>query len=301
MDECEPGELICAVIAVSKGTEMSYKSILVSLNDPDRFKQLIEIACSVAQKSDAHVIGLFVIPTLQTYPVPGAYVMPEMIESHQTLFNKRAEQALAVFDEVTLRHGVRSEHRLVQGKAFTVANAVIEHARQTDLVVIAQFNPDDQTGIELDFVDNVVMECGRPVLVVPHTCHVSSIGERIIVGWNATREAAHAVFDSLPLLVGAQSVRLIWVDAHKEGHRASDLPGTELAASLARHGVQVLVEPLATGGLQVDDVLLNCAADHNADLIVVGAYGHSRFREFVLGGVTRGLLEHMTVPVLMSH
>lgn len=280
---------------------MSWRTILVSLNDTQRNTQTLQLAGRIAGAQDAHLIGMFVIPMMPIYPVPGGYVLPELIESHQAFFAERAEKVKSEFDEFLRRNDLRGEWRQVNSDSSIVANEVIAHGREADLLIISQVSPDNPDGIENDFCDHVIMDTGRPVLVVPYAGKFASVGERVVVGWNARREAARAAFDSLPLLKTASEVLLVWVNPQREEHAAGQLPGSELAASLARHGVKVTAEAMPAGDLDAGDALLNRVADANAGLLVVGAYGHSRLREFVFGGVTRNVLTHMTVPVLMSN
>jgi nucleotide-binding universal stress UspA family protein len=139
------------------------------------------------------------------------------------------------------------------------------------------------------------------VLVVPHTGSFTSVGRRVLVGWNASREATRAVHDALPLLAGAESVTVSAVNPRRGLGAHGEEPGSDIARHLARHGVRVTVEHTAAPEIGAADILLNRASELSADLLVVGAYGQSRLREFLLGGVTRSLLREMTVPVLLSH
>ena len=280
---------------------MPWKTILVSLNDVERNKHTLEIACQVATHQDAHVIGLFVTPMMPVYPVPGAYGLSGLIDTHEAYFKEKAQEAKALFADVMNRNGLRNEWRHVKSHSSIIAPAVIEHGREADLVVASQIDPSDPDAAENDFCDHVVMETGRPTLIVPYTGNVEPVGGTAIVGWNGTREAARAAFDALPLLLAASEVFLVWVDPQNDGDAAGQLPGSEMAATLSRLGVNVTAEALPTGTLSVADALLNRVADSNANLLVAGAYGHSRMREFVFGGVTDSLLKHMTVPVLMSN
>src|SRR5206468_1617267 len=141
----------------------------------------------------------------------------------------------------------------------------------------------------------------RPVLVLPYAGRFETVGRRVLVGWNARREAARAVHDALPLLRQAESVTVLAIDPVRGAHGHGEEPAADLALHLARHGLQVTARQTDSAGLDPADVLLNTAADEGADLIVVGGYGHSRVREVVLGGVTRRLLRTATVPVLISH
>jgi nucleotide-binding universal stress UspA family protein len=145
------------------------------------------------------------------------------------------------------------------------------------------------------------MEAGRPVLIVPLYGNFSNIGTCVLAGWNATRESSRAIFDAVPLMQAADKVYVCWVDPSKDEDAAGQLPGAEIAATLARHDIKATVEPLPTSGLMAGEALISHAADIGADLLVMGAYGHTRMREFVFGGATQYVLQSMTLPVLLSH
>jgi nucleotide-binding universal stress UspA family protein len=142
------------------------------------------------------------------------------------------------------------------------------------------------------------MSAGRPVLMVPYAGRFPDTGKRVLIAWNAGREAARAVTDAMPLLSKAQSVEVV---AFGEGGDHGEVPGADLALFLARHGVKATAARQHAPGVDIGNQILSRAADVNADLIVMGAYGHSRLRELALGGATRSVLDAMTVPVLMAH
>jgi nucleotide-binding universal stress UspA family protein len=146
------------------------------------------------------------------------------------------------------------------------------------------------------------MESGRPVLIVPNGGVQRRVGEKVLVAWNARREAARAVFDALPILRGARDVKVVWVNPQAERERPQDTPaGDDICTSLARHAVRCqATEQIAPRG-SVGETLLACAKDMSADLLVMGCYGHTRARELVFGGASRHVLRHMAIPVLMSH
>ena len=276
---------------------MGLKDILVLIEDNDRSAKRLGLACALASRHAAHVIGLFVVDV--SVPViagvdGGGAVLAELIETMRGDALAAGARAEAAFNEALRREGVAGEWRLVEGLA---PQQVALHGRYADLIVLGQQAPDD--GASNVTLEAVLFTSGRPVLVVPHAGTFQTLGERTLIGWNAKREAARAVGDALPLLSGSATVLIVnpapGTDLHGED------PGADIARHLARHGVTVAVERIVAPEIGADDALLNRAAETAADLIVIGAYGHSRLREFVLGGVTRGLLQHMTVPVLMSH
>jgi nucleotide-binding universal stress UspA family protein len=174
--------------------------------------------------------------------------------------------------------------------------------RCADLIVAGQDDPEDPESYVGDFFpENLVLSSGRPVLLVPNATNARSTGERVLIAWDGGREATRAIHDSLPFLRGAKSATVLTVNGEHQGERAR-IPGADIATVLARHGVRVEVADIETGpGAAVGEVLLSQVADSGADLLVMGGYGHARWRELVMGGATRTILRSMTVPVLMSH
>jgi nucleotide-binding universal stress UspA family protein len=172
---------------------------------------------------------------------------------------------------------------------------------QSDLVILGQVEPDVVMPTGPSFPADVVMGAGRPALVVPFIGARATWGERILVAWNASREAARAVNDALPFLACAKSVTVLTVNPEQNGLEARREPGADIALHLARHGVKVEAERSIARGITVGDAILAEIGDNGHDMLVMGAYGHSRLREFVLGGVTQEMLQVMAVPVLMSH
>lgn len=170
---------------------------------------------------------------------------------------------------------------------------VEQHARYADLTVIGQAPAGGA-----DHLSALLLKVGRPLLAIPRFGRFASVGKRVLVAWNGSREATRAVFDALPLLKGAERVTVMTLDAEESGPWA---PGDDISLALARHGVAVETVPSASGGIDPGNALLSRVADLGADMLVMGGFGHSPLRERVLGGVTRSILGHMTVPVFMSH
>ena len=280
---------------------MSCKTLVVCLNETERAEALISVTAELARRCGAHVIGLYVIPAMQVYPAVGMYMTAEVFEGHRKYFQERADSVAARFNEAMRKQGLSAEWRRVESTSPLVADTVIEHGLEADLVIVSQTNKESADGVELDFTERVVMETGRPVLLIPLYGNFTAVGTSILAGWNGTREAARAIFDAVPLMKLADKVHVCWVDPKKDARVAGQLPGAEIATSLSRHGIRATVEPLPTSGLMAGEALISHASDMGADLLVIGAYGHSRMREFVFGGATRYVLQSMTVPVLMSH
>jgi nucleotide-binding universal stress UspA family protein len=147
----------------------------------------------------------------------------------------------------------------------------------------------------------VALSAGRPVLVVPHFGPPRNLGSNVLVAWNASREASRAVNDAMPFLRRANKVTVLAVDPQRGGDAHREIPSADIALHLSRHGVKPEAAQVAAPEIEAGEIILSQASRLGANLIVIGAYGHSRFREYIFGGVTRHLLRHMTVPVLMSH
>jgi nucleotide-binding universal stress UspA family protein len=187
------------------------------------------------------------------------------------------------------------EWRQVEG---TTREILALHGRYADLLVLGQDDPESGNA---GLLEAVVFDSGRPVLAIPFAGSFKTIGKRVLVGWNASREASRALHDALPLIAKAETVTLFLANPTRglDGH--GEEPGADIARHMVRHGLKVEVAKVIADDVPDSALLLNHASDMGADLLVMGAYGHSRLREFILGGMTRSLLREMTVPVLLSH
>jgi nucleotide-binding universal stress UspA family protein len=170
-------------------------------------------------------------------------------------------------------------------------------ARRFDLAVVRQAEPDKGTPAPL-IIEAALFETGRPVLIVPYIQKAPMALDRVLVGWDGSHSAARAVNDALPFLKRAKAVDVVVVS---ESGKSDEMPGADLAHHLARHDVKVEIKQIVAPDADAANVLLSHAADSSATFMVMGAYGHSRLREFILGGVTRTILDSMTIPTLMSH
>jgi nucleotide-binding universal stress UspA family protein len=224
-----------------------------------------------------------------------------VIDEHCKAYRKDNPEMKAAFETAGRGRNVVLAWREVDAGSTSVAEIVLQHARAADLVVAAQTDAKWPGSQRLDIADRLVLGSGRPVLITPNEGPHRDVGERVLVAWNARREAARAVFDALPLLQRAKEVRVIWVNPESEGELAQDIPAADICTALARHGVKCEATQVVQPRTNVGQTLLMQVKDCSADLLVMGCYGHSRLREFVLGGATAHILRHMTIPVLMSH
>ncbi|MDP2619620.1 MAG: universal stress protein [Hyphomicrobiales bacterium] len=281
---------------------MGYRTILLNLQDPNRAETIIEAGIGIARTFGAHLIGLHVVPKVQYfYATAAIQVATEVFEAEQRFFDEQAQKLKNIFDR-EIPTDVVCEWRRIEADGPVTTNSIVVQAICADLVVTAQIDPERGLESDIGTPERVVMESGRPVLVLPYAGQFKTIGDNVLIGWNASREAARTIYDALPVLKKAKSVKLLWVNPESEnGGSGTGIPGSEMATSLSRHGVKVEVGHSATKEVGVGDELLSRAADQGADLLVMGAYGHSRVREYVFGGATRHILQHMTIPTLMSH
>jgi nucleotide-binding universal stress UspA family protein len=290
------------ILAYNADTMVSaYRTILVSLNEIDRLETVLDGAGAIAAAGKAHLIGLYVIPAPTVYPAVGPYVVPEVFDGLTRYFEEQSKNTRAKFTLALGRHGLQGDWLEVRAQGPTLSETVSEIGRSADLIVLSETNRDGKTGGELDFAENVILGAARPVLILPRAWSPPLRGELIACGYNGSKEASRALHEAVPLLMGAREVRLIWVDP-PEGEPGEPMPrGSLMAASLNRQGVKAKLETLPSNGRNAADVVIARAGELQAGIIVMGAYGHSRIREFVLGGATRHALNHIPIPMLMSH
>jgi nucleotide-binding universal stress UspA family protein len=281
---------------------MSYKDLLVVLDAAAPTRGRIELASALAGRFEAHLVGLYPLPTPER-PRELGYYDPALLDPFFEELRERAREAAdkvrEQFEHVAGLRGLSAEWRMVpEGPEADPAL----HARYADLTILGQIDPDrGDAEMIRPRPERVTLASGRPILVVPYAGDFSTVGHRVLIGWNATREAARAVNDAMPLLRAADVVTVLTIDPREGPHEHGELPGADISLHLARHGVKAEIERTVSADLPVGEVLLSRAADLGADLLVIGAYGHSRVRELLLGGATRSLLQSMTLPVLMSH
>ncbi|WP_061159835.1 universal stress protein [Caballeronia temeraria] len=279
---------------------MTYRTILVHLDTSARAHPRLETALQLAKQFDAYVIGLYAVfePNARAFNVMAGSA--GYYDEYAAMRRERANALERLFHAELNRAGVSGEWLAPGGGAD---RAVPHHARCADLVIVGQDDPGDaESFIGEGFREHLILSAGRPVLLVPYTGSFAAVGQFPMIAWDGGREAARAVHDALPLLKAAGRATIVTLDVHAGDARGERSAGGDIAACIARHGVEVEIVPGVAGTeASAGDVLLSRAADLGADLVVMGGYGHARLRELVLGGATRTFLESMTVPVLMSH
>jgi nucleotide-binding universal stress UspA family protein len=274
------------------------KDLTVNLSLREAPDAAADFAVSMASTFNAHLAGVaFVyepfVPALDMYGIP-----PDLIESQRLENQKAARDTIGRFEETARRNGLSFETRALDVTSAGAPDTFARLVRRFDLSVVAQPGP-DEPGADTLFVEAALFNSGRPVLVVPYIQKTGLKADRAMVCWDGSRTAARAVADAMPLLTRAKSTELVTVSRGLGS--ADEIPGIDIGEHLARHGIKVELKQIAADDVDVASALLSHAADSSADIMVMGGYGHSRFREFVLGGTTKAVLAAMTVPTLMSH
>ncbi|NRR32516.1 universal stress protein [Oxalobacteraceae bacterium] len=279
---------------------MSYKTILINVEKSRHNAARIKLAAQLANIEQAHLVGA-AMTGLSQFAFQSMAMAPEapVLGIDLSFLSERADAALAEFVSCIEACGVESyETRRIDDEA---AAGLALQARYADLVVVGQPDPMEQSPLQAaDLPQFVTLHCARPVLILPYAGQFSQVGQRPLLAWDGSMAATRAISAALPLLRRARKVTLAVFNASAAHPSHGAQPGADMATYLARHGVQVEVLQQTTEG-DVGDALLSLAANIEADLLVMGGYGHTRIREVLLGGVTKTVLAGMTLPVLMAH
>ena len=288
-------------VAVRGKEHMGLKDILVHIDNRKPCQARLEVAINLALAHQAHLIGLYVLSDPYLPPHIKAQISTDVLAAQAEAARGEAAKAEAMFRERAEDAGVAGEWRCEKGERVDI---LCEQARFCDVAVIGQRDPEaiEVSGPgDMPMPDHLVLSVGRPVLLVPYVGTYPTIGKRVMVAWDGSRLATRAVNDALPILHGAKQVNIIMVYSDGWPAEMSEERCERICRHLARHGIAAKAHHYRADDIGTGDLILSRAADEGADLIVMGAYGHARWRELVLGGVTRHMLNHMTVPVLMSH
>jgi nucleotide-binding universal stress UspA family protein len=281
---------------------MAFKDLLVHLDGSDHAMTRLDYAATLAARHGAHLVGLHAVegglPAGLTSDMGGAS-LGLLLAQLRDAAEAEATRMRRAFEDRMRRDGLQGEWRQAMDMP---AEAVALHARYADLAVLGQPEPGSALAAANEMIlEAVLFTAGRPVLMLPYAGRFTATPGTVLVGWNASKEAARAVHDALPLLQAAAQVRVLAVNPRLGIGGHGKVPAADIALHLARHGVPATAQHATANEIRESDVLLNSAADLGAELLVMGAYGHSRLREMVLGGVTRSILGRMTLPVLLAH
>lgn len=280
---------------------MSYKTMLVHLDDADNAQALLHFATDLAERHQAHLTGLYVTPPVQTY-IYSEMPMPAVVEDyHYSSHSALAEKLSELFHEITRGRTCVAEWRHAETPPLPVISTVSELAHTADLLIVGQDKTADGHNAIDPTLSSLVLGTGRPVLVVPGVAELPPVSRVVLVAWDGGHESTRAVFDSLPLLQAAEKVIVHRINPGRfERHHLLGTP-SELVTTLSRHGVAAMLSHSDCSAADVGGELLQTAFEQGAQLMVMGAYGKHRFRDLMIGSTTRSVLSSMHIPVLMSH
>jgi nucleotide-binding universal stress UspA family protein len=274
------------------------KDIVVNLSVNQKVGPAGDYAVSVAAAFDAHLTGIaFIYDPI--VPVSGTgYIPAEVIESQQADNETAAKAAIDGFAEATRRAGLSAEPLTLTASLSGAGEQFGRIARRFDLAIVGQADP-EASSIDEIVAETALFESGLPVIIVPYIQKAPLKLDNVMVCWDGSRQSARAIADAMPFLTKAGRVEIVIIT--NERGKQDEIEGADMGQHLARHGLKVDVHRISGGNIDVADALLSHAADSGADFMVMGGYGHSRLREFVLGGVTHSIFRSMTVPTLMAH
>ncbi len=279
---------------------MSIKTILVYIPSEKNAGATLEPVLTIASAHGAHVIGLHLVPDLPRYGEFPAEVSQDVIERLQRVGNETSAAAKRAFEEAFASSPVTHEWRSFMASYVIGGDLIAQQGRSVDLIVCGKPSeevPDSWS----DFAETALIRCGRPVLILPAGPAPAQIGTHAVIAWNDTREAARAVFDSIDLMQNAKTVRAVTFIDSEAQRAAAEAFGAPLVAALGRHGIHAAFEiAYATGGA-TGDAILSKLVDEGCNLLIMGGYSKSRFREMIFGGVSRDILRDTWVPTLVSH
>lgn len=277
------------------------KDILLAMTHDNVNAAALTSAVNLAESEAAHLA--IVIPVEYPMPVPSEFgISPYSIYLGVYEDSLKAAEMLAVNLREKLKNtAIATEVRVVSTPLMNSAQISALHARHADLSVIGGDEAGSVSAAFENMFTELLMDSGRPVLFIPSACEVVTPAKRILIAWTPTRESSRAVHDAMPLLYKSESIDVLIIDPEVSESAYGEQPGADIATHLARHGLNVRVVVQPKMGKNKGQAILEHAKQMDAQLIVAGGYGHSRFRELILGGVTRELIKNMKFPVLFAH
>ena len=275
---------------------MQIRDLVVHVDASPRCRTRLELAAWLARRHDAYLKGVYVTSPMEMSPFLADRFRAQDLDEMYARVTQQREAAEAVFTECCAGpSGIGGEWVEERGD---VNDVLTFHGRHADMTILGQLDPRERNQRAAHFIpESIVLGTGQPVIMVPFSGTFRAIGERILIAWNASAQASRAVRDALPFLTQAKEVTVLVVEQTIGIESTSE----NIIRHLKRHGVEAELERMTADHVEIGDLVLSRAADKSVDLIVMGAYGHSRARELAFGGVSRQLFAQMTVPLLMSH
>ncbi len=277
---------------------MPLKDILVHADSSAKSEKRFKLGLKLAKRHGATLFCLY------TQVMPLSLGLSNNKDKRRKLHAKAAEEIFDKYQKLADKAEVElvTEVSKLPNSEDDVTKQLIHAAQHMDLTIISQYHHKTAAGIlPQDLAEQLVLQSGRPALIVPYAGDFKDVGKRVLVAWNTGRESVRAVNDAIPLIQDAKKVNVIAINPKQGKKRHGENPAADITQHLVRHGINAASEHLTTKDVDPANMLLSCAADESADLLVMGAYGHHRLQELILGGVTRAMLKNMAIPVLMSH
>ncbi|MGI9290224.1 MAG: universal stress protein [Gammaproteobacteria bacterium] len=279
---------------------MQYKNILVYLDDGASNTERMKTSLAIAQAHDARITGvaLNAAPSLQAMLRAGIGGANELIEKG----NEQAQNIVKEFTALADAEGISHDTRVIECKEGRAPQKLAHLARNFDVSVLRQANPDRPNAeLVMDVAEEVLFSSGRPVFFIPYIGTHAIPCQRAVIAWDGSAASTRAVHDALPLMEHMKEVVVLVVDADRQERTNGEKPGDDISNHLNAHGINNRIERRLSDGVPTSTIILNVLSDTGADILIMGGYGTSKLREVVLGGVTRTLFNSMTVPVFMSH
>ena len=280
---------------------MTMKNILVHLDNSKACEHRVEAAIALAKRQGGHVTGAAIALRSITANYIGIQIPKRFLEDQQQLIDADAQTAADTFTLSTKAAGVESTTEIIYTNAARAADRLAYMARSMDITFLGQPNPDeDNRSYMAQLLEGVLFDSGRPIYLVPYIGRIEMTHRNAVLAWDGGKKAARAINDALPLLQGRGKVTLLMVNGKHSSVRKDHQPGEDMLRHLHSHGIDAQLENISLQDIKTDAAILNYLSDAGADLLVMGAYGHSRLRERAFGGVTHNMLQCMTTAVLMS-
>ncbi len=277
---------------------MALHNILVHIDDTPHCQKRVKIALKIASQNDTGLTCVYAKtdPDLRSFE--------SNLDRYRRQHQASSDAAHQRYNTLASETGVdlHWETAKFPNAAEAVTDQLVAYTRTADMVIVGQYDEESDDGsVPNDMPERLVLETGRPVLVIPYAGNFDSMGENVVIAWDTGRESVRAVNDALPLLKSSKKVKVVIINPKKPSKRSDVLPAIDITSQLKHHGIPAKSDTFNMKELDEGNLILNTLAEEQADLLVMGAYGHHRFRELILGGVTQSIFEHMTTPVLMSH
>ncbi len=279
---------------------MSFKTVLVCLTTEPAALQIMPAACAISRAFGAHLIGIHTLAAIVPYPGIALHIDHPQYKIFNDQAAAQSARIEAVFQAQVAQEDFSAEYHTISAQSTHASDQLVQTAFRSDLVIASQPDPEHERYDQLGSQKDLIVNSGRPVLLIPPAYEGNGIGNRILLAWNATRESAAAAQGALPFMTRAEETIVLTVSAEQPHSISGDTEGHEVAKTLARHGVQPTVRHVSQIEASVGDQILAEAKANTCDLIVMGAFGHSRLHSFFFGDATRFMLEKADLPVLFA-